>query len=452
MTECRQEKFSFQGICGKRVEGRFDGGKLSTDGGLLLVREVMEGQGFFSRLSGCFTDHRSPEAVVHATASLIRQRVYGLVAGYEDLNDHDALRKDAVFQLVAGRVPGEDGACLASHSTLNRLELSKRSIDDTERYNKIACDEGKLEAFFIDEFLRYAKREKLTRFVLDIDATDIPLHGKQEGRFYHGYYRHYCYLPLYIFCEEFPLWAELRPSNIDASLGTEAALAVIVPRIREAFPDAEIVLRGDSGFAREAIMCFCEENGIEFILGLARNQRLEAEIASELLEAKRLHEETQKPTRLYKDFRYSTRDSWSKERRVIGKAEHLEKGANPRFVVTTLTYPPAELYETWYCERGDAENRIKEQFQLFAHRTSSSLERSNQLRLWFSTVAYLVMVLFKKNSLGGTKFERAEPGSIRTRLVKLAVKVTVSARRVYLSFAESFPLREIFLQALARTS
>lgn len=452
MTECRQGKFSFQGICGKRVEGRFDGGKLSTDGGLLLIREVVEGQRFFSRFAGCFTDSRSPKSVIHSVESMVKQRVYGLVAGYEDLNDHDALRNDAIFQLVTGRVPGSKGACLASHSTLNRLELSKRSTDETERYNKVGCDQGKLEAFLVEEFIRYAKREKLTQFVLDIDATDIPLHGKQEGRFYHGYYRHYCYLPLYIFCEEFPLWAELRPSNIDASLGTEAALAVIVPRIREAFPDAEIILRGDSGFTREAIMCFCEENGIEFILGLARNQRLEAEIASDLLEAKRLHEETKQPARLYKEFHYQTLASWSKERKVIGKAEHLEKGPNPRFVVTTLTYPPAELYETWYCERGDAENRIKEQFQLFAHRTSSSLERSNQLRLWFSTVAYLVMVLFKKYSLGGTTFERAEPGSIRTRLVKLAVKVTVSARRIYLSFTDSFPLRETFLKALGSTA
>lgn len=451
MTQCRQEKLEFQGISGKRVEGRFDAGKLSTDGGLLLIREVIEGQRLFGRLSECFRDHRAANAVTHSLESMLKQRVYGLLAGYEDLSDHDKVRRDPVAQLLTGQLPGEE-SLLASHSTLNRIELGKEGIEDTERYKKIACDDSRLETFFIQEFIRYAKRKRMKQLILDADATDIPLHGKQEGRFYHGYYGHYCYLPLYIFCEEFPLWAELRPSNIDASLGTEAALGKIVPALKAALPGVQIILRADSGFAREGIMRFCEENGIDFILGLARNSRLQAELTEEMQAAQLRYEETQCAARVFKDFQYETHDSWSRKRRVVGKAEHLEKGSNPRFIVTSLKGAPAALYEKVYCKRGEAENCIKEQFQLFAHRTSSSVKRANQLRLWFSTVAYLVLVLFKKSSLAGTEMENAEPETIRSKLLKIAVKVSVTARRVYLSFAESFPLQELFYSALKASS
>lgn len=382
---------------------------------------------------------------------MLKQRVYGLLAGYEDLNDHDTLRNDPVVQLIAGRVPQEQSE-LASHSTLNRIELGKEAIEVNERYNKIACSDSSLELFFIQEFVRYAKAKKLKQLILDADATDIPLHGKQEGRFYHGYYGHYCYLPLYIFCEDFPLWAELRPSNIDASLGTESALEKIVPLLRAALPDVQIILRADSGFAREAIMHFCEENKIDFILGLARNSRLQAKLTKEMKAAQLQYEQTKMAARVFKDFQYETLNSWSKKRRVIGKAEHLEKGSNPRFIVTSLKGSPTQLYEKSYCKRGEAENCIKEQFQLFAHRTSSCVKRANQLRLWFSTVAYLVMVLFKKFALMGTELENAEPASIRSKLLKVAVKVTVSARRVYLSFAESFPLQQLFYTALKATA
>lgn len=451
MTECKQEKLEFQGISGKRVEGKFDAAKLSSDGGLLLIRQLMDGQRFFNRLSNCFSDTRAPEAITHSLESMLKQRVYGLLAGYEDLNDHDTLRSDPVLQLIAGRVPTEHSK-LASHSTLNRIELGKETIQENERYNKIACNDNSLELFFVREFVRYAKAKRLKQLILDADATDIPLHGKQEGRFYHGYYGHYCYLPLYIFCEDFPVWAELRPSNIDACLGTEAALEKIVPLLRAALPGVQIILRADSGFAREEIMHFCEENGIDFILGLARNNRLQAELTGEMSTAREQFEQTKVATRVFKDFQYETLDTWSKRRRVIGKAEHLEKGPNPRFIVTSLTGSPAHLYEKMYCKRGEAENCIKEQFQLFAHRTSSSIKRANQLRLWFSTVAYLVMVLFKKFSLSGTELENAEPASIRNKLLKIAVKVTVSARRVFLSFAESFPLQHLFRAALKAIS
>ena len=451
MTECKQEKLEFQGISGKRVEGKFDAAKLSSDGGLLLIRQLMEGQRFFTRLRSCFRDTRTPEAITHSLESMLKQRVYGLLAGYEDLNDHDTLRHDPVVQLVAGRVPAEHSE-LASHSTLSRIELSKETIQENERYNKIACYDCSLELFFVQEFVRYAKAKKFKQLILDADATDIPLHGKQEGRFYHGYYGHYCYLPLYIFCEDFPLWAELRPSNIDACLGTEAALEKIVPLLREALPGVQIILRADSGFAREGIMQFCEENSIDFILGLARNSRLQAELAEEMSTARVQFEQTKVAARVFKDFQYETLDTWSKKRRVIGKAEHLEKGSNPRFIVTSLKGSPAQLYEKSYCKRGEAENCIKEQFQLFAHRTSSSIKRANQLRLWFSTVAYLVMVLFKKFALTGTELENAEPASLRNKLLKVAVKVTVSSRRVFLSFAESFPLQQLFYAALKATS
>jgi hypothetical protein len=377
--------------------------------------------------------------------------VFGLLGGHEDLNDHDTLRNDPVLQLIAGKVPGEE-AELASHSTLNRIELGKETVSEDERYKRVACNDEKRELFLIQEFIRYAKRKRLRQLILDVDATDIPLHGKQEERFFHGYYGQYCYLPLYIFCEDFPLWAELRPSNIDASLGTEAALAKIIPKLREALPGVQITLRADSGFARDGIMFFCEGNDLDFILGLARNSRLQAELTSEMNTAKLQFEETKVAARVFKEFQYQTNDSWSKERRVIGKAEHLAKGENPRFIVTSLKGDPRDLYEKFYCKRGDAENRIKEQFQLFAHRTSSSLKRANQLRLWFSTVAYLVMVLFKKYALSGSELENAEPNTIRIKLLKIAVKVTVSARRVYLSFAESFNLQKLFHSALRATA
>jgi Transposase DDE domain group 1 len=452
MTECKQGKFEFQDIKGKRVEGRFDGGQLSSDGGLLLIREVMEKQGFFNRLSGCFSDYRSPEAITHTVESMLRQRIYGLVAGYEDLNDHDSIRKDAVAQLLSNQIPEAEEGTLASHSTLNRIELTKATVADTERYKKIACDDNGMQRFLIAEFIRYAKKKRLKRLVLDIDATDIPLHGKQEARFYHGYYGHHCYLPLYIFCEEFPLWAELRPSNIDASLGTEAALGIIVPLLRAALPKVQIIMRADSGFAREGIMHFCEKNKVDFIIGLARNSRLEATLSDAMDQARALYKATKAPARIFKDFLYETNDSWSRKRRVIGKAEYLERGENPRFIVTSLKGAPADLYEKTYCQRGDAENCIKEQFQLFAYRASSSVKRANQLRLWFSTLAYLVIVWFKKIALVQTDFAQAEPATIRTKLIKLAVKVTVSARRVYLSFSSAFPLQNIFASALRATS
>jgi hypothetical protein len=454
MTECRQGAFEFQGIKGKRVEGKFDGGMVTTEAGALIVREVAERRGIFERLSRCFEDHRDKKAVEHTLCSLIEQRVYGLVCGYEDLNDHDRLRVDPAFQVLVGKVP-ELGPQLAGRNTLNRLELSSSKIVNGERYKKIACNDEKLRGFFIEEFIRYAKKKKLKELILDCDATDVPLHGKQQGRFFHGYYGHYCYLPLYIFCEDFPLWAELRPSNIDASLGTEAALLRIISILRQRLGRVRIIVRGDSGFCREGIMKFCENQGIEYVLGLAKNERLIAKIKTQLKAAEKSFKRTGAPSRCYRDFQYRTLDSWSCARRVVGKAEHLEKGANPRFVVTSLKRSACdalELYEDWYCKRGEMENCIKEQFQLFAYRMSCNLKRANQLRLWFSTAAYLVLVLVKKYALVGTALASAEMETIRLRLIKIAATVTVTARRVFFSMASGFPLQELFARALHRAT
>lgn len=454
MTECKQATFEFQGIKGKRVEGKFDGGMVTTEAGALIVREVAERRGVFERLSRCFQDHRDEKAIEHTLRSLIEQRIYGLVCGYEDLNDHDRLRVDPAFQVLVGKVP-ELGPQLAGRNTLNRLELSSSKIVDGERYKKIACNDDKLQSFFIEEFIRYAKKKKLKELILDCDATDVPLHGKQEGRFFHGYYGHYCYLPLYIFCEDFPLWAELRPSNIDASLGTEEALSRIVSVLRERLRRVRIIVRGDSGFCREGIMKFCENQRIEYVLGLAKNERLIAKIQLQLKAAEKAFKTTGAASRCYRDFQYRTLDSWSCARRVVGKAEYLEKGANPRFVVTSLTRSACEaleLYEDWYCKRGEMENCIKEQFQLFAYRMSCNLKRANQLRLWFSTAAYLILVLVKKYALVGTALASAEMETIRLRLIKIAATVTVTARRVFFSMASGFPLQELFTRALKRAA
>jgi len=305
MTRCKQQKLAFEPVAGHRVEGRFDGKKLSTDGGLLLIREVASSCRFFTRLTTCFIDTRNQDAITHSVESLIQQRVYGLLAGYEDLQDHDDFRHDPVAQIVAGRIPGT-GAPLAGHSTLGRLELTPQAVNANERDKKIAINDERLEEFLIKEFIRYAKQRKLKELVLDIDATDIPLHGKQEGRFYHGYYGHYCYLPLYIFCEEFPLWAKLRYAGTDAASGTVEALSKIIEALTAALPGVKITVRADSAFAREEIMDFCEKRGISYVFGLARNSRLEASVADAMDSARVQYERTREPARVFCEFSYQT--------------------------------------------------------------------------------------------------------------------------------------------------
>ena len=460
-TECSQESFGFQEISKREVVARFDGGVVTSDAGALLVREVAEHFGVLERFGECFTDYRKPEAIEFSVKELVSQRLYGMICGYGDLNDHDSLRGDPLFAVLVGRedVKGEHrekerdrGKALAGRATLNRLELSEREIKKEERYKKISCDESKVEDFLVETFLGTFKRTP-RMLILDCDAHDVPLHGNQEGRYYHGYYNNYCYLPLLIYCGEMPLAAKLRSSNIDASAGTVEELKRIVPLIRGRFPKVKIIVRGDSGFAREEIMHYCEENGLDFIIGLAKNARLNEEIKQELQEVKERFEATKEANRKFKDFKYRTlNETWSRERRVIGKAEHLAKGSNPRFVVTSLSRKMAramKLYEQWYCARGEMENNIKEQLMLFSDRLSAGVKRANQVRLWFSTVAYMLMVLVRRYLLQKTALAKAQVQTIREKLLKIGAIVTVSVRRVYLSMASGFPFQETFTRAWA---
>jgi hypothetical protein len=456
MTQCIQETFKFQGLKEKKIEGRFDGGTITSDAGGILLREVENKRNILKRFSECFTDHRDQDIIEHSVKELISQRVYGIALGYEDLNDHDILRLDPLLAVISGKEDpfGQDrhkaidkGKALAGRSTLNRLELTPEDACKTSRYKKIVYKSDSIGQLMIDVFLESFKEEP-KRIVLDLDATDDIIHGEQEGRFFHGYYGNYCYLPLYIFSGDFLLCAKLRTSNRDASDGSKEEVDRIVKRMREKWPNTQIILRGDSGFAREEIMVYCEENGIDYIFGLAKNNRLNEEIESELAEAKRLYEEKKEAQRVYKDFTYKTLKSWSRERRVIGKAEQLDKGSNPRFVVTSLKKEDIDakiLYETEYCARGNMENRIKEQqLDLFADRTSAESMRANQLRLWFSSFAYIILKELRRLGLRGTEFIKAQCQTIRNKLLKIGAQVSVSARRIFISFASGYPYQDIF--------
>jgi hypothetical protein len=455
-TKCRTTKYEFQ-PCGKRkVEGAFNGGSITSDSGGLLAGEAEDRFKVIARFAECFTDYRDPEKIEHTVQHLVSQRVYALMSGYEDLIDHDELRKDVLLAALVGKQDPtgkdrsrkrEQGIPLAGKSTLNRMELSPADADSSHRYKKIVLNEEAVDDLLVKFFLEQ-QREVPKRIFLDADATDDPLHGNQEGKFFHGYYKAYCYMPLYIFCGDFILAARLRPSNTDASDGTVEELKRIVPLIRKAWPEVQIILRGDSGFCREEIMSWCELNGIDYCLGLAKNERLKAEIELQMLEAKRMHQETGSAARVYKDFRYQTLKSWSLERRVVGKAEYLDKGANPRFVVTSLKKEDIDaqtLYEKQYCARGEMENRIKEQqLYLFADRTSTAHLRSNQLRLYFSSIAYVLMNVLRVFGLRGTEMEKSQCHTIRNKLFKIGALVKLSTRRVLVSMAGGYPYEHIF--------
>jgi hypothetical protein len=408
------------------------------------------------RFADCFVDYRRPELIEHSVFELVSQRVYGLALGYEDLNDHDELRWDPLMGLLAGksdplghtRVRERDrGKALAGKSTLNRLELTPAKTGPGARYKKIAAQPEKIDDLLLQLFIEAHPRAP-GKIVLDVDATDDPLHGSQEGRFFHGYYRHYCYLPLYVFCGEHLLCARLRPSNIDASLGTVEELERIVGAIRAAWPEVQIVVRGDSGFCREQIMSWCEANEVDYVLGIAKNARLKASITDELVQAEALYEATGHAARVFKDFRYRTRKSWSQERRVVGKAEYLNQGANPRFVVTSLATEEIEaqvLYEDLYCARGDMENRIKEQqLALFADRTSTATMRANQLRLYFSSIAYVLPQNLRRLGLAGTELAKAQCDTIRLKLMKIGAQIRITTRKVWVSLSQSCPYADLF--------
>jgi hypothetical protein len=446
-TECNQFVFVFHPQKRREIRAQFDGGAITSDGGGLLLREVEKRIGILRQFARCFTDYRNPDLIEHQVEQMVAQRVYGLALGYEDLNDHEELRNDPLLAvLVEKSDPGRQ--VLAGKSTLNRLELTKETASRKERYKKIVLDHGAVDRLLVEVFLQ-AHREEPKEIILDLDATDDPLHGKQEGYFFHGYYGHYCYLPLYIFCGEFLLGARLRSSNNDASSGSVEELQRIVAQIRSAWPQVRIVVRGDSGFCREELMAWCEAEGVDYLLGLAKNERLKAAIKKEMAEAQARYQETERAARLFKEFVYQTRESWSCARRVVAKAEHLEKGENPRFVVTSLSaeqWPAQALYEEHYCARGDMENRIKEQLMLFSDRTSTHYLRSNQLRLYFSSIAYVLLQMLRRLGLKGTELAKAQCSTIRHKLLKIGALIRITVRKVWVSLAGGYPFVALFQQ------
>jgi hypothetical protein len=450
-TECSATQMEFASVEGRAVVAAFDGGTITSDAGALLLGSTDRAIGLVERFSGCFADQRRADLVEHDVATLVLQRVFGIALGYEDLVDHDQLRHDPVMAVLAGKLAATRSGCapLAGKSTLNRLELSS---PEPSRYHKISHDADAIEALFVDLFLD-AHRKPPAQITLDLDATDDPLHGHQEGRFFHGYYDCYCYLPLYIFCGRHLLAARLRRADIDGAAGAVEEIARIVAQLRKRWPRVRILLRADSGFAREALMAWCEANRVDYLFGLARNARLEAEIAAEVAQAREQSVATARPARRYRDFVWRTLDSWSRERRVIGKAEWTGDKANPRFVVTSLTPAAAGgqyLYETIYCARGEMENRIKEcQLDLFADRTSAATMRANQLRLWFASMAYVLVCALRRIGLAHTQFAQATCGTIRLKLLKLGALVRVSVRRVKLAMASACPWQHEFALAHA---
>jgi len=449
MTDCNSQQHNFQANGRRRVVAAFNGGNVTSDAGGLLLREVVRGSGIIDRFARCFTDHRNPDLIDHTVRDLLAQRTVGIALGYEDLNDHDRIRHDPLLAtLVDKPVVKIEGSCaLAGKSTLNRLELTPADAGPESRYAKVVYNGTAIEHFFIDWFIDRHKKAP-SEIVLDVDATDDPTHGNQEGAYFHGYYDHYCYLPLYIFCGDDLLSARLRTSDCDPSEGVLPDLARIVNRVRESWPGTRIVVRGDSGFCREDLMAWCELRGVEYILGLAKNSRLEKLIKKDLKKAKRKFKRTGKPSKRYRNLHYRTLSTWSKKRRVVAKAEHLDKGANPRFVVTTLTkeeYGARALYEDVYCARGDMENRIKEQqMGMFADRTSTHTLRANQLRLWLSSLAFVLVSELRRVGLRATALESAQSWTIRERLFKIGATVAVSVRRIVVSMATAYPWKEVF--------
>ena len=461
-TECSADRFSFARVEGRRVEAAFDGGAVTSNAGALLLGAADRVIGLVRRFAGCFRDYRCQGLIEHRLGTLVGQRVFALALGYEDLVDHDELRHDPVMAVLAGKLEARrrDCAPVAGKSTLNRLEHTCRSArgDAPSRYHKIGHDGAAIEGLFVDLFLD-AHDQPPSEIILDLDATDDPLHGEQEGRFFHGYYGGYCYLPLYIFCGRHLLAAKLRPANIDGAAGAVEEVSRIVAQIRERWPEVKILLRADSGFAREALMAWCEANDVGFLFGLARNARLEAQIAAELAEAREEVARTGKAARRFADFSWTTKESWSRHRRVVAKAEWTatqdeKDGANPRFVVTSLPaseHDAKNLYERVYCARGEMENRIKEcQLDLFADRTSTATMRANQLRLWFASMAYVLVCALRRIGLQQTRFARATCGTIRLKLLKIGAQIRISVRRVKLAMASGCPYQNDYALAYAR--
>ena len=448
MTECNQDRFEFASAHGRReIVAEFSGGTVSSDGGALLLQEADSKMNLLARFSQCFIDRRNPVLIEHSIEQMIRQRVYALALGYEDLNDHEQLRQDPLLSALAGKAqPGTEP--LAGKSTLNRMELG---TGIASRYKKITFWRDSVDELLVNVFLD-AHPLAPQQIVLDIDTTDMALHGNQEGKFYHGYYKHYCYLPLYIFCGDHVLCARLRPSSIGPAVGSRKEVERVVQQIRQSWPEVRIILRGDSGFCSDELMTWCENNRVDFVVGMARNSRVEGLIDGSLAEAKQQFEATQQPARIFVEFEYETlRGTWSKKRRVVAKAEHINGKPNPRFIVTSLAsegWEKQKLYEELYCARGDMENRLKEQFVLFADRVSASTMRANQQRIYLSVIAYTLMNGLRRLGLRTTAMANAQVGTIRLKLLKIGALIQVTVRKVWVRLASSYPYQALFSQVL----
>ncbi|MBW7909618.1 MAG: IS1380 family transposase [Kiritimatiellae bacterium] len=459
VTECNAKQMEFQGVDRRSVVASFDGGHLSSDGGALLLGELDRRLGVTAALSHCFSDHRDPDLIEHSVVELTRQRVFGLALGYEDLNDHNDLLREPLLALVLGKTDplgqtrrraSDQGKALASSSTLNRFELTPADANASHRYKKIVYHPQRIQALLVDLFLDSLGHAP-DEIILDFDATDDPVHGNQEGKFFHGYYRCYCYLPLYVTCGDHVLWAQLRTSDRDASDGSTEALEYLVERIHARWPETRIIVRADSGFTRDGFMNWCESKGVYYVMGLAKNKRLLQKLGKELAQAHARYLQTGAAARCFTQFQWTTLNSWTRPRRVIGKAEYLAKGPNPRFIVTNLPEEyatPDHLYEAVYCARGDMENRIKEQqLDLFADRTSTSTLRANQLRLWLSTFAYVLMSALRRHALKATRMAKATCGTIRLKLFKIGAQLTISARRFLIRLPSACPYQDVFRAA-----
>ena len=461
-TECTSKLEGLQPLGRREVVAAFDAGPMTSDGGALLLREVAQLSEFFGRVADCFVDHRDPTRVEHTVEELVAQRILGIALGYEDLNDHDDLRYDPVLALAAGKSdplghdrkqPRDRGRALAGHATLNRLETAPSTLDEHRPDLKILHSPESFERLFVDLMLD-AHDQPPDEIILDLDATDDRVHGNQEGRFFHGYYRHYCFLPLYIFCGDFLLVAKLRTADQDGAAGAVDEVARIIAQIRKQWPTTRIIVRADSGFCRDLLLDWCERQpNVEYVIGLARNSRLASMIEDEMVHHRQVVKDSGHASKSYKDLDYRTLNTWSRERRVVAKAEVLTGKDNPRFVVTSL---PAEeidkraLYEDLYCARGDMENRIKEQqLGMFADRTSSHTMRANQLRLWFSSLAYVLVNELRSVALRGTALARAHVWTIRVRLLKVGALVRQSVRRLVVSLSSAFPMKDTWRTALA---
>ena len=451
-TECSAEQFDFGTVEGRAVQAGFDAGLVTSDAGALLLGATDRAIGMIDRFAACFHDERRADLIEHEVVTLVGQRVFGIALGYEDLNDHDELRHDPLMAVLAGKLEArrEDCAPVAGKSTLNRLELSKLA---PTRYHKISHNPMAIRNLLVDLFLEAHARAP-RQIILDLDATDDPLHGEQEGRYFHGYYDCYRYLPLYVFCGRHLLLAKLRSADMDAAAGAVEEVARLMARIRARWPRTRILLRADSGFAREDLMAWCETNGVDFLFGLAKNERLVAEIKPELDVAAAKSRRSGRPERRFKSFMWTTRRTWSRRRRVVAKSEWTNGEANPRFVVTSLRRDECKakyLYERVYCARGDMENRIKEcQLDLYADRTSTATIRANQLRLWFYSMAYVLLCALRRIGLHDTDFAHATCGTIRLKLLKIGALVRVSVRRVKIAMASACPAAQDWGRAAIR--